>query len=78
MRLPTNALPNFIGGNMTKAFMVGNPSKTEPFIIRKIAQSGNSKYLNVNFILPSDWLAVKVYAIEESVSSRTLKIEKIA
>ncbi len=35
-------------------------SKTGNTLYRKIAKSGNSRYLSVGKILPEDWLVVKV------------------
>ena len=34
---------------------------SKPFTIRKIAKSGNSKYLSISHIVPDDWLAFKVF-----------------
>jgi len=53
------------------------PKLSEVFTVRKLAKSGNSRYLSVGKILPPSWVAVKltVQKLEEGVC--VLKLEQI-
>jgi len=48
-----------------------------PFTIRKIAKSGNSKYLSISNIVPDDWIAVKVFTVELKGEVILLRLEQI-
>jgi len=50
---------------------------SKPFTIRKIAKSGNSKYLSVSHIVPDDWVAVKVFIERLEGGICILKLEQI-
>jgi len=41
--------------------------EAQEYYFRKLAKSGNTRYISVNAILPKDWRAVKVYV--DSLSS---------
>jgi len=47
------------------------------FYYRKIAKSGNSRYLSVGTILPKDWEIVKVFVTWEGKQTVCLKLEVI-
>jgi len=49
----------------------------KPFTIRKIAKSGNSKYLSISSIVPYDWIAVKVFVEKLEGGVCILKLEQI-
>lgn len=48
------------------------------FYIRKLAKSGNSRYLSVGSILPKEWLAVKVFVVEATHDHWVLRLEAIS
>ena len=50
---------------------------TRPFTIRKLAKSGNSRYISVTKILPPDWEAVKVVIESLDKGVCVLKLEQI-
>jgi len=50
---------------------------SKPFTIRKIAKSGNSKYLSISKIVPDDWIAVKVFTEKLEGGVCILKLEQI-
>jgi len=54
-----------------------NKVLSKPFTIRKIAKSGNSKYLSVSRIVPDDWIAVKVFIEKLEGGVCILKLEQI-
>lgn len=54
------------------------PTKTSPFLLRKVAKSGSSRYISVNKLVPNDWQAVKAYVIESKGDYCVLKLVKIA
>ena len=47
------------------------------YYIRKLAKSGNSRYIAVTNILPRDWEAVKVYVEQLSSEDALLRIVPI-
>ena len=49
----------------------------KPFTIRKIAKSGNSKYLSISHIVPDDWIAVKVFTEKLEGGVCIIKLEQI-
>jgi len=48
-----------------------------PFTIRKLAKSGNSRYLSVSNLVPSDWIAVKVFREKLDGGVCVLRLEQI-
>jgi len=50
---------------------------SKPFTIRKIAKSGNSKYLSISNIVPDDWIAVKVFTEKLEGDCIIIKLEQI-
>lgn len=50
---------------------------TSQYHIRKLARSGNSRYLSVGKILPADWVAVKVFVVSQDRGVATLRLEQI-
>lgn len=57
--------------NETKAKFSGD------YHIRKLAKSGNSRYLSVGRIVSPDWIAVKVFVIHQTSEVCTLRLEQI-
>jgi len=53
------------------------PEISKTFTIRKIAKSGNSRYLSINNLVPPEWVAVKVYVTEVRGGVCILKLEQI-
>lgn len=53
-------------------------AKQSSFDLRKLTKSGASRYLSVSTILPKDWIAVKVYVLEATEGSVTLKLVRIS
>ena len=53
------------------------PEETTVFTIRKIARSGNSRYLSISNLVPLDWIAVKVYSQVREGGICILKLEQI-
>ena len=53
------------------------PEIAKTFTIRKIAKSGNSKYLSISNIVPDGWVAVKVYVEKVEGGVCILKLEQI-
>lgn len=51
--------------------------KTSPFTIRKLAKSGNTRYLSLGSILPTDWVAVKVFVVSMKDGICLLRLEQI-
>jgi len=49
----------------------------EPYTIRKLAKSGNSRYLSIGRVVPSDWVAVKVFVVGLKDGVCTLRLEQI-
>jgi len=47
------------------------------FTIRKIARSGNSRYLSISNLIPPDWIAVKVFLEKQEGGVCILKLEQI-
>ena len=47
------------------------------FHLRKLTKSGSSRYLSVGTILPSNWLAVKVFVIVKGENVFVLRLEQI-
>ena len=50
---------------------------SKPFTIRKIAKSGSSRYLSIGTLLPSDWVAVKVFIEKLDGGVCVLRLEQI-
>jgi len=50
---------------------------SEVFTIRKIAKSGNSRYLSISNLVPPDWIAVKVFVTKIEGGVCVLKLEQI-
>jgi len=50
---------------------------SEVFTIRKLAKSGNSRYLSVSKLIPSDWQAVKVFVEKLEGGVCVLRLEQI-
>ena len=62
--------------------MVLKPSQAQEklsvsYHIRKLAKSGNSRYLSVGKIVPTDWEVVKVIVLKRDDDSCTLRLEQI-
>lgn len=53
------------------------PKYSELFTIRKLAKSGNSRYLSVSKLIPPDWLAVKVFVEKLEGGVCVLRLEQI-
>jgi len=53
------------------------PELSKPFTIRKIAMSGNSRYLSISNLVPPDWIAVKVYSQVQEGGVCILKLVQI-
>jgi len=53
------------------------PEVLNTFTIRKIAKSGNSRYLSISNLVPAEWLAVKVYVEKVEGGVCILKLEQI-
>lgn len=48
-----------------------------PFSVRKIAKSGNTRYLSVGSILPPEWEVVKVTVLKIEGGVCVLRLEQI-
>ena len=53
------------------------PEVSKTFTIRKIAKSGNSRYLSISNLVPPDWIAVKVFVEKIEGGICILKLEQI-
>lgn len=54
--------------------------KTKPtstYHIRKLAKSGNSRYLSVGKLVPADWVVVKVFVSRQASGHIHLFLEQI-
>jgi hypothetical protein len=52
----------------------GNKLSVGELIIRKLAKSGNARYLCISTILPRDWVVVRVFIEESNAESCLLRI----
>ena len=50
---------------------------SKPFTIRKLARSGNSRYLSVSNLVPPHWIAVKVFLEKLDGGVCVLRLEQI-
>jgi len=50
---------------------------SKPFTVRKLAKSGNSRYISVSTILPKDWVAVKIVVEQLDKGVCILRLEQI-
>ena len=50
---------------------------SKPFTIRKLAKSGNSRYISVGKILPMEWEAVKIVVERIDKGVCILRLEQI-
>lgn len=62
---------------MERRLLKPMPKYSELFTIRKLAKSGNSRYLSVSKLVPSDWLAVKVFVEKLEGGVCVLRLEQI-
>lgn len=51
--------------------------KPKLFTIRKIAKSGNSRYISISKLVPLDWIAVKIVVEKLDKGVCILKLEQI-
>lgn len=51
--------------------------ESKPFVVRKLARSGHTRYLSVGTILPDHWDTVKVIVDHIDTDKCTLKLELI-
>ena len=51
--------------------------KDKSYLLRRIAKSGNSRYLSVGTIVPKEWEVVKVYVVESRYDRCILRLEAI-